>query len=68
MSAVCLFCDHQSETMELIYAHMKVQAHSNTIRRGNGKREQTWRRSGDQSRSERFFRPFRSLTALTCTS
>lgn len=23
VSAVCLFCDHQSETMEKIYAHMK---------------------------------------------
>lgn len=27
VSAVCLFCDHQSETMDLIYAHMKVQQH-----------------------------------------
>lgn len=25
VSAVCLFCDHQSETLEQIYAHMKVQ-------------------------------------------
>lgn len=25
VSAVCLFCDHQSETMEQIYTHMKVQ-------------------------------------------
>lgn len=24
MSAVCLFCHHQSETMDLIYTHMKV--------------------------------------------
>lgn len=25
VSAVCLFCDHQSETMEQIYTHMKVR-------------------------------------------
>lgn len=25
VSAVCLFCDHQSETLEQIYAHMKVR-------------------------------------------
>ncbi|KAI4785455.1 hypothetical protein KUCAC02_037753 [Chaenocephalus aceratus] len=25
VSAVCLFCDHQSETMEQIYTHMKVK-------------------------------------------
>lgn len=25
VSAVCLFCDHQSETMDQIYTHMKVQ-------------------------------------------
>lgn len=24
VSVVCLFCDHQSETMEQIYTHMKV--------------------------------------------
>lgn len=24
VSAVCLFCDHQSETMDQIYTHMKV--------------------------------------------
>lgn len=27
VSAVCLFCDHQSETMDQIYTHMKVQQH-----------------------------------------
>lgn len=55
LAAVCLFCHHQSETMELIYAHMEVQA---TPRPG----------PGQPSRSERFFLVFRTLTALTCTS
>lgn len=32
VSAVCLFCDHQSETMDQIYTHMKVKYASKKYR------------------------------------
>lgn len=31
VSAVCLFCDHQSETMDQIYTHMKVRQHTLSV-------------------------------------